>query len=103
MAHAWVARLEAGGPKSIAALAKAEKICVLHTAKLLPLAFLAPDLVELILTGRQPAAMTLTSLLAEPLPMIGQASVHASPNSLASKRQPVSPAKSVSGRRGRDT
>jgi site-specific DNA recombinase len=69
MAHAWVARLEAGEPKSIAALAKAEKLCVLHTAKLLPLAFLAPDLVELILTGRQPPAMTLTSLLAEPLPL----------------------------------
>ena len=69
MAHAWAARLEAGEPKSIAALAKAEKICVLHTAKLLPLAFLAPDLVELILTGRQPAAMTLTSLLEGPLPI----------------------------------
>jgi hypothetical protein len=69
MAHAWVARLEAGRPKSIAALAEAEKLCVLHTAMLLPLAFLAPDLVALILTGRQPPAMTLTSLLAEPLPL----------------------------------
>lgn len=69
MAHSWVARLESGEPKSIAALAKAEKICVLHTAKLLPLAFLAPDLVELILAGRQPTVMTLTSLLEEPLPM----------------------------------
>jgi hypothetical protein len=68
MAHAWAARLEAGEPRSIAALAKAENLCVLHTAKLLPLAFLAPDLVELILTGRQPPSMTLTSLLKEPLP-----------------------------------
>ncbi|MDX2276951.1 MAG: recombinase family protein [Hyphomonadaceae bacterium] len=68
MAHVWAARLEAGQPKSIAALAKAEGLCILHTAKLLPLAFLAPDLVELILTGRQPPALTLTSLLAEPLP-----------------------------------
>lgn len=67
-AYAWAARLEAGAPRSIAALAKSEGVCILHTAKLLPLAFLAPDLVELILTGRQPPALTLTSLLAEPLP-----------------------------------
>jgi site-specific DNA recombinase len=68
LAHVWANKLETGNPRSIIALAKAEKLCVLHTAKLLPLAYLAPDLIETILAGRQPPAMTLTSLLAEPLP-----------------------------------
>lgn len=41
----------------------------MHTAKLLPLAFLAPDLVALILEGRQPRTLTLTALISEPLPL----------------------------------
>jgi DNA invertase Pin-like site-specific DNA recombinase len=68
MSRAWVKRLEAGEPNSIKGLARAEGICVLHTAKLLPLAFLAPDLVAQILEGRQPRTLTLTALISEPLP-----------------------------------
>ena len=69
MARAWVKRLEAGEPHSIKGLARAEGICVLHTAKLLPLAFLAPDLTAQILEGRQPRTLTLTALISEPLPL----------------------------------
>jgi DNA invertase Pin-like site-specific DNA recombinase len=69
MARAWVKRLEAGEPHSIKGLARAEGMCVLHTAKLLPLAFLAPDLVAQILEGRQPRTLTLTALISEPLPL----------------------------------
>jgi site-specific DNA recombinase len=69
MARGWVKRLEAGEPPSIRALARAEGACILHTAKLLPLAFLAPDLVAQILDGRQPRTLTLTSLISEPLPL----------------------------------
>jgi len=69
MARAWVKRLEAGEPQSIKGLARDEGICVLHTAKLLPLAFLAPDLVSQILEGRQPRTLTLTALISEPLPL----------------------------------
>jgi hypothetical protein len=65
LAHAWMQRLDAGNPRSIIGL---EKACVLHTAKLLPLAYLAPDLVEMILAGRQPPRLTLTALIAQPLP-----------------------------------
>lgn len=68
LAHAWMQRLDAGNPRSIIGLAKAEKACVLHTAKLLPLAYLAPNLVEMILEGRQPPRLTLTALIAQPLP-----------------------------------
>jgi len=67
-AKTWVKQLEAGSPRSIIELARSENLCKLHTAKLLPLAFLAPDLVEMILDGRQPARLTLTALIAEPLP-----------------------------------
>jgi hypothetical protein len=69
MSRAWVKRLEAGEPQSIKGLARAEGICILHTAKLLPLAFLAPDLVARILEGRQPGTLTLTALISEPLPL----------------------------------
>lgn len=69
MAHVWMRRLDAGQAKSIAALAKAEGLCPIHTARLLPLAFLAPDLTARILEGRQPRTMTLTALTAEPLPL----------------------------------
>ena len=50
------------------ALARTEKHCILHTAKLLPLAYLAPDLVEMILDGRQPPRLTLSALIAQPIP-----------------------------------
>jgi site-specific DNA recombinase len=69
ISRAWVKRLEAGDPHSIKGLGEAEGLCVLHTAKLLPLAFLAPDLVALILEGRQPRTLTLTALISEPLPL----------------------------------
>ncbi|MET0182182.1 MAG: hypothetical protein ABW199_04770 [Caulobacterales bacterium] len=61
-------KLDSGEVASIKALARNEKLCVLHTARLLPLAYLAPDLVTQILEGRQPRTLTLTALIAEPLP-----------------------------------
>jgi hypothetical protein len=68
LARHWADQLEAGAVTSVVDLAAAEKRCIHYTNRLLPLAYLAPDLVELILTGRQPRALTLSSLTAQPLP-----------------------------------
>jgi site-specific DNA recombinase len=69
LATAWAARLEAGEVSSIDALARVEQRCARYTASLLPLAYLAPDLVARIVEGRQPQAMTLATLIEEPLPL----------------------------------
>lgn len=69
VARCWAKRLDAGEHGSIKALARAEGLCHLYTAKLMPLAYLAPDLVAQILEGRQPRTLTLTALISEPLPL----------------------------------
>ena len=50
-------------------LAKAEKLCVRYLGQVLPLAYMAPDLVEQIVDGRQPQALSLGALIARPFPM----------------------------------
>lgn len=69
VSRAWSERLDTGTPRSIKALAQAENACIHHMSKLLPLAYLAPDLVDMILDGRQPPRLTLSALIAEPLPL----------------------------------
>ena len=69
LARAWADKLESGAVRSVVDLAAAEKRCLHYTNKLLPLAYLAPDLSEMILDGRQPRALTLSMLLAKPLPL----------------------------------
>ena len=62
-AHRWRRMLEAGEHATIADLARAEKIGRSYVSRALGLAFLAPDLVEAILDGRQGEAVTLEALL----------------------------------------
>jgi hypothetical protein len=54
LAQRWARELEFGEVPSISALAQREGMCSHYAARLLPLAYLAPDLVERIITGRQP-------------------------------------------------
>lgn len=65
----WAARLESGEIASVDALARTEQRCERHAARILPLAYLAPDLVAAILDGRQPPALTLAALTEPPLPL----------------------------------
>lgn len=67
-ARTWAERLERGEVETIKALARAEGLCNHYTTRLLPLAYLAPDIVAQILQGRQPRAVSLGALTAAPLP-----------------------------------
>ena len=59
---------ESGNVPSIKALARREGLCNHYTARLLPLAYLAPDIAETILAGRQGYGVSLAGLTAQPLP-----------------------------------
>jgi len=65
----WRRQLESGQAKNVKELAQSLGQCQRHTGRILPLGYLAPDLVEMILDGRQPAAMTLQALTSAPLPL----------------------------------
>ena len=73
LARGWADELARGDVGSTKELAVREGLCDHYAARLMPLAFLAPDLAEQILGGRQPSAMTLGSLTKEPLPLDWQA------------------------------
>jgi site-specific DNA recombinase len=61
-AHSWVARLLSGQASSIRAIAQAERLTGRYVARIIPLAFLAPDITEAILEGTQPQDLTLAKL-----------------------------------------
>ena len=67
-AFRWRRMLETGRYGTIDELAAAEKINSSYVSRLLRLTLLAPDMVEAILDGRQPASMTLPGLM-EPSPV----------------------------------
>src|SRR3954470_10109015 len=66
-AHRWRQMIESGKYASSAELAKAEKVNDSYLSRILRLTLLAPDIVEAILTGRQPTTLQLDDLL-KPLP-----------------------------------
>ncbi|MEO5332578.1 MAG: hypothetical protein H7839_11185 [Magnetococcus sp. YQC-5] len=68
-AHKWLKMLESGKFPSIRALAEQEKIGESYMAKVLRLTFLAPDIIERILDGCQPDAMSWRELT-KPFPML---------------------------------
>ncbi len=67
-AHRWKRLLESSQFGSVAELAAAEKINPSYLSRILRLTLLAPEIVEAILDGRQPAEMTLATLM-EPFPV----------------------------------
>jgi hypothetical protein len=62
-AHRWRRKIESGQAKSITDLAEQEGVTDAYVCRLLPLTFLAPDIVEAILDGRQPKGLRLAELL----------------------------------------
>ena len=69
LARRWAEQLANGEAASTKELAARHGLCNHYTMKLLPLAWLAPDLTAAILDGRQPPAITLAGLTRQPLPM----------------------------------
>jgi len=68
--HRWFEDLRTGRASSIAAIAKRDRHQVPHVSRSLSLAFLAPEIVEMILTGRPPITLTPERLkAARPLPL----------------------------------
>jgi hypothetical protein len=62
-AHRWRRRIESGRAQSITDLAEQEGVTDAYVCRLLPLTCLAPDIVEVILDGRQPKGLRLAELL----------------------------------------
>ena len=59
--------LESGSHATVAEIAAAEEINESYVGRVLRLTLLAPDIVEAILGGRQPAQMTLAVLIRPPV------------------------------------
>jgi len=62
-AHRWQRMLESGGYSSLTELAAAEKINLSYMSRVLRLTLLAPEIVEVILDGRQQEGMSLPALM----------------------------------------
>jgi hypothetical protein len=62
-AHGWRRKIESGHAKSITDLAEQADVTAAFVCRLLPLTCLAPDIVEVILDGRQPKGLTLAEML----------------------------------------
>jgi len=62
-AYRWRKLLETGSFATVDELAAAEKINPSYVSRVLRLTLLAPEMVEAILDGRQPAELTLTVLM----------------------------------------
>ena len=68
-AHRWRQMLESSDYASSAELAKAEKVNDSYMSRILRLTLIAPDIIEAILSGRQPSTLQLEDLL-KPLPAV---------------------------------
>ena len=68
-AHRWMQQLQSGAASTVIEIAKAEALDDGEISRVLPLAFLAPDIVESIFDGRQPLNLTARDLKRlKPLP-----------------------------------
>ena len=61
-AHRWFDEISTGKASSLAEIAAREGLAVRYVGRLIRLAFLAPDIVESIVEGRQPTSLTAEAL-----------------------------------------
>jgi hypothetical protein len=61
-AHRWFDELSSGKASSLAEIAEREGLGVRYIGRLIRLAFLAPDVLESIVQGRQPMGLTAEAL-----------------------------------------
>jgi site-specific DNA recombinase len=61
-AHRWFGEISTGNVGSLAAIAAREGLSVRYVGRLIRLAFLAPDIVESLVEGRQPTTLTAEAL-----------------------------------------
>ena len=69
-AYRWFDDLRTGRTGTIAEIAKREQVQVSHVSRTLPLAFLAPDIVEMIVAGRQPLTLAVERLKEQRKPLL---------------------------------
>jgi hypothetical protein len=62
-AHRWRRKIESGQAKSITDLAEQEGVTDAYVCRLLPLTCLAPDIVDVVLDGRQPKGLRMAEML----------------------------------------
>jgi site-specific DNA recombinase len=62
-AHAWRQQLETGPPETISNLAAGAGVNASYFTRVLRIAYLAPDLIEAIIEGRQPPELTTNKLV----------------------------------------
>lgn len=62
-AHAWKQQLETGPPETISALAAANGVNASYFTRVLRIGYLAPDIIEAIVKGRQPPELTANKLV----------------------------------------
>jgi hypothetical protein len=62
-AHSWLDDLMSGTARSLREIALREKLHERYVRRILELAFLAPDITEIILDGRQPADLMLQEIV----------------------------------------
>jgi hypothetical protein len=68
-AYSWREELEIGNAKTVADLVKMSRYSKRYVRRLLPVAFLAPDIIHAILEGSQPLHLKLADLLDTDLPL----------------------------------
>jgi site-specific DNA recombinase len=62
-AHRWFDELSTGKASSLAEIAAREGLAVRYVGRVIRLAFLAPDIVESIVEGRQPTSLTAEAVI----------------------------------------